>query len=345
MEKCRSPLPGQPSPGCSALESPLPPPELSVLDEKKSPLQGLLTQDANMAAQTDFVPVIYPPTTSPAASTPAQQLDSGSMSRSASMAIQVDPSSLSAQKSTVSAPSIAAATSDSATVTPAAATWEHNFWDQVPLVREATRMLDANGDVTPGMANDSDAQRNISPRLAAATLFRQVRQPVSLQKSPPPTVSTTAAVGKSSSSSSNETIGPGVAHRFNTSYNESAETATREAASLLRNGRLYYEDLRASARGRHLLLVSLLEQVDAPLWAPRAGGRVQLYLPDSLRCAVRYVLVWLHWVETKILLLGFSRIVLAFRENSAGKAMKLMNIFAKIPCKCEKIDLSVLHLS
>jgi hypothetical protein len=53
--------------------------------------------------------------------------------------------------------------------------------------------------------------------------------------------------------------------------------------SLLRNGRLYYEDLRTTPNGRHLLLVTLLENVDRPLWEPRAMGRIHFYLPLSLR--------------------------------------------------------------
>jgi hypothetical protein len=63
-------------------------------------------------------------------------------------------------------------------------------------------------------------------------------------------------------------------------------------AGLLRDGRLYYEDLRNSSQGRHLLLVTLLEQVDQPLWIPRAQGRIQFYLPDSLRYAFMLVKIF-----------------------------------------------------
>ena len=48
---------------------------------------------------------------------------------------------------------------------------------------------------------------------------------------------------------------------------------------------LHYPALAATPHGRHLLLVSLLESQNRPLWAQRCGGRLQLFLPESLRPA------------------------------------------------------------
>ena len=60
-------------------------------------------------------------------------------------------------------------------------------------------------------------------------------------------------------------------------------TGAEPMKSLLRNGRLYFEDLCELPHGRHLLLVTLLEKVDRPLWEPRSQGRIQFYLPETLR--------------------------------------------------------------
>eukprot|EP00092_Neocalanus_flemingeri_P019214 GFUD01020814.1.p1 GENE.GFUD01020814.1~~GFUD01020814.1.p1 ORF type:complete len:788 (+),score=177.59 GFUD01020814.1:86-2449(+) len=47
-------------------------------------------------------------------------------------------------------------------------------------------------------------------------------------------------------------------------------------------GRLTYEYLSTNKHGRHLLLISLLDEVRKPYWFPRSGGVIQLFLPQSL---------------------------------------------------------------
>jgi len=44
-----------------------------------------------------------------------------------------------------------------------------------------------------------------------------------------------------------------------------------------------YHTLRATPHGRHLLMVTLLENMDADYWSDRCEGLVSLYLPDSLK--------------------------------------------------------------
>merc|ERR1719431_1436635 len=46
---------------------------------------------------------------------------------------------------------------------------------------------------------------------------------------------------------------------------------------------LLFPALAATPHGRHLLLVTLLEAQDKPLWAARCENKLSLYLPDSLR--------------------------------------------------------------
>jgi len=46
---------------------------------------------------------------------------------------------------------------------------------------------------------------------------------------------------------------------------------------------LHYKVLVNTPHGRHLLLVSLLEQLDADCWSSRCGGKLKMFLPDSLR--------------------------------------------------------------
>jgi len=45
---------------------------------------------------------------------------------------------------------------------------------------------------------------------------------------------------------------------------------------------LSYSNLSDSSKGRHLLLISLLENIQAPYWVPRCHGHLRLYLPPSL---------------------------------------------------------------
>eukprot|EP00088_Acartia_fossae_P045477 TRINITY_DN489_c0_g1_i3.p1 TRINITY_DN489_c0_g1~~TRINITY_DN489_c0_g1_i3.p1 ORF type:complete len:1136 (-),score=158.66 TRINITY_DN489_c0_g1_i3:71-3478(-) len=46
---------------------------------------------------------------------------------------------------------------------------------------------------------------------------------------------------------------------------------------------LDYKVLRLTPHGRHLLLITLLEDLVHPLWLPRFKGRIMYYLPDSLK--------------------------------------------------------------
>jgi len=46
---------------------------------------------------------------------------------------------------------------------------------------------------------------------------------------------------------------------------------------------LHYKVLVNTPHGRHLLLVSLLEQLHADCWSSRCGGKLRMFLPDSLR--------------------------------------------------------------
>jgi len=46
---------------------------------------------------------------------------------------------------------------------------------------------------------------------------------------------------------------------------------------------LHYRVLVNTPHGRHLLMVSLLEQLGAAYWTSRCGGRLSIFLPDSLR--------------------------------------------------------------
>jgi len=50
----------------------------------------------------------------------------------------------------------------------------------------------------------------------------------------------------------------------------------------LSEGRLNYKELSSNIQGRHLLLLSLLDEVHKPYWFPRSGGFIQLSLPPSL---------------------------------------------------------------
>lgn len=48
-------------------------------------------------------------------------------------------------------------------------------------------------------------------------------------------------------------------------------------------GQLEYSTLRLTPHGRHLLLISLLQDLNYAYWEPRCSGRIRLYLPDSLK--------------------------------------------------------------
>ena len=50
----------------------------------------------------------------------------------------------------------------------------------------------------------------------------------------------------------------------------------------LSEGWLNYKELSSNIQGRHLLLLSLLDEVHKPYWFPRSGGFIQLSLPPSL---------------------------------------------------------------
>ena len=50
-----------------------------------------------------------------------------------------------------------------------------------------------------------------------------------------------------------------------------------------RNKELHYSVLVNTPHGRHLLLVSLLEQLNTNYWSNRCGGKLKLFLPDALR--------------------------------------------------------------
>jgi len=52
---------------------------------------------------------------------------------------------------------------------------------------------------------------------------------------------------------------------------------------LKKDNTLDYNVLRATPNGRHLLMVTLLEDIFNPLWLPRLKGRIAFYLPDSLK--------------------------------------------------------------
>jgi len=47
--------------------------------------------------------------------------------------------------------------------------------------------------------------------------------------------------------------------------------------------KLHYRVLVNTPHGRHLLMVSLLEQLGATYWTSRCGGKLSIFLPDSLR--------------------------------------------------------------
>ncbi len=138
--------------------------------------------------------------------------------------------------------------------------------------------------------------RKISPRLAATwqTLPAPLAAPLDNNSIIQATVMPVVPANLNNSDVSSKLLqlqelqhGSVIASRSLTlppSGNRSNISSQQQMASLLReDGRLYYEDLRATPYGRHLLLVTLLEKVDRPLWEPRAQGRIQLYLPLSLR--------------------------------------------------------------
>ena len=45
---------------------------------------------------------------------------------------------------------------------------------------------------------------------------------------------------------------------------------------------LTYQQLSSSRNGRHLLLLSLLDEIHKPYWYPRSDGFIMLFLPQSL---------------------------------------------------------------
>jgi len=45
------------------------------------------------------------------------------------------------------------------------------------------------------------------------------------------------------------------------------------------------EVLTATPHGRHLMIISLLEHPGMPIWHPRSGGKLRIFLPDSLKSA------------------------------------------------------------
>jgi len=53
------------------------------------------------------------------------------------------------------------------------------------------------------------------------------------------------------------------------------------------NKTLYFDVLVATPHGRHLMLISLLENPEEPIWTPRCRGKIQLLLPDSLKSALQ----------------------------------------------------------
>ena len=50
-----------------------------------------------------------------------------------------------------------------------------------------------------------------------------------------------------------------------------------------KNKELYYSVLVNTPHGRHLLLVSLLEQLNTNYWNNRCGGKLKLFLPEALK--------------------------------------------------------------
>jgi len=71
-------------------------------------------------------------------------------------------------------------------------------------------------------------------------------------------------------------------------YQSLSEEAGAVGSSLRTNlvmgqGSVNYRSLRKAPHGRHLLLISLLEDARHPIWTPRAKGKLKLYLPDSLK--------------------------------------------------------------
>jgi len=50
-----------------------------------------------------------------------------------------------------------------------------------------------------------------------------------------------------------------------------------------RNKELHYSVLVNTPHGRHLLIVSLLEQLNTNYWSNRCGGKLKLFLPEALR--------------------------------------------------------------
>ena len=54
-----------------------------------------------------------------------------------------------------------------------------------------------------------------------------------------------------------------------------------------KNKNLYLDVLVATPHGRHLMLISLLEHPNKPIWTPRCRGKLQLLLPESLKSVLQ----------------------------------------------------------
>ena len=54
-----------------------------------------------------------------------------------------------------------------------------------------------------------------------------------------------------------------------------------------KNKNLHLDVLVATPHGRHLMLISLLEHPNKPIWTPRCRGKLQLLLPESLKSVLQ----------------------------------------------------------